>query len=156
MTCALRQLRSALCPCSGLPSVPVICLPSVPVICLPSVPVIRLPSVSVGSASCATKCLLCGLVTCLPNACRLEVLEFNNSSNNSSTHGPWAIYHVPSGTVCIDKRYDSNILWPVPILVAIPAVDMSSLLLFVFCTRAMTFQVTSIWCLHFTQTLQPC
>ena len=37
------------------------------------------------------------------HACRLEVLPFNKSSD----HGPWVMYHVPTGYVCLDKRYAS-------------------------------------------------
>lgn len=56
---------------------------------------------------------------------RLEVLEFNISSNNSSTHGPWAIYHVPSGTVCIDKRVMDNIA-ELPVSMAAHVADFAT------------------------------
>lgn len=41
------------------------------------------------------------LVTHMLDACRLNVMEFNKST----AFGPWAVYHVPSGNVYLDKRY---------------------------------------------------
>ncbi|KAL0029490.1 hypothetical protein WJX77_011580 [Trebouxia sp. C0004] len=35
---------------------------------------------------------------------RLEVLQFTKSSD----HGPWVLYHVPTGSICLDKRVLEN------------------------------------------------
>lgn len=40
------------------------------------------------------------VVICKASLCRLLVQEFNKSEG----HAPWAVYHVPSGTVYLDKQ----------------------------------------------------
>ncbi|KAL0045058.1 hypothetical protein WJX82_006775 [Trebouxia sp. C0006] len=52
---------------------------------------------------------------------RLEVLHFNKSSD----HGPWALYHVPTGYVCLDKRVLDNMM-ELPVNMANHMADFAS------------------------------